>query len=102
MATNPFTQVVTWSDITTMNHDKTWNVLRRLDREQLLVLFARALQFVPAQNLAAILADNAHAHEKPRQGRTACGVRTADASGDRGIRGPLGSGRVAARSVEAR
>lgn len=63
MAATPPATVVTWSDITTINHDKAWNVLRRLEREHLLVLFARALRFVPPVNLGAIFRDHAHPHE---------------------------------------
>jgi hypothetical protein len=63
MAVTPPATVVTWSDITTINHDKTWNVLRRLEREHLLLLFARALRFVPPANLAVIFRDHAHPHE---------------------------------------
>ncbi len=53
----------TWSDITDLNHDKGWEVLRRLEREHLLVLFARALRFVPATCLEQIFRDHAHPHE---------------------------------------
>lgn len=53
----------TWADITAINHDKAWNVLRRLDREPLLVLFARALRFVPPGKLEAMFGDHAHPHE---------------------------------------
>lgn len=63
MAATPPATVVTWSDITTINHDKTWHVLRRLEREHLLVLFARALRFVPPMNLGLIFRDHAHPHE---------------------------------------
>jgi hypothetical protein len=63
MAVTPPATVVTWSDITTINHDKAWNVLRRLERENLLVLFARALRFVPPVNFEVIFGDHAHPDE---------------------------------------
>lgn len=53
----------TWSDITDVNHDKAWEVLRRLERDQLLVLFARTLRFVPATCLEQIFLEHAHPHE---------------------------------------
>lgn len=53
----------TWSDITAVNLDKAWNVLCRLEREQLLVLFARTLRFVPTDYLEQIFMDHAHPHE---------------------------------------
>jgi hypothetical protein len=53
----------TWSDITSVNHEKAWDVLRRLERDQLLVLFARTLRFVPADCLEQIFQEHAHPHE---------------------------------------
>jgi hypothetical protein len=53
----------TWSDITDVSHEKAWEVLCRLEGEQLLVLFARALRFVPASCLEEIFRDHAHPHE---------------------------------------
>lgn len=63
MPTSPATNTIAWSDITAINHEKTWNVLRRLEREDLLVLFARALRFVPPTKLETIFRDHAHPHE---------------------------------------
>jgi hypothetical protein len=53
----------TWADITDVNHEKAWVVLCRLEREQLLVLFSRALRVVPAASLEQIFGDHAHPHE---------------------------------------
>ena len=53
----------TWSDITSVNHEKAWDVLRRLERDQLLVLFARTLRFVPATCLEQIFLEHAHPYE---------------------------------------
>jgi hypothetical protein len=53
----------TWSNITFVNHEKAWDVLRRLERDQLLVLFARTLRFVPATCLEQIFQEHAHPHE---------------------------------------
>jgi hypothetical protein len=53
----------TWSDITDVNHEKAWQVLRRLEREQLLVLFSRALRFVPPSCLEDVFRDHAYPHE---------------------------------------
>jgi len=53
----------TWSDINQVNHEKSWQVLRRLEREDLLVLFARTLRFVPVTCLEQIFGDHAHPQE---------------------------------------
>lgn len=53
----------TWADITHVNHEKAWVVLGRLEREQLLVLFSRALRVVPPACLEQIFRDHAHPHE---------------------------------------
>ena len=42
---------ITWSQLTAVNPDKAWSVLRRLDRADLLLLLARALRSVPATKL---------------------------------------------------
>ncbi len=53
----------TWADIISVNHEKAWEVLRRLEREQLLVLFARTLRFVPATCLEQVFREHAHPYE---------------------------------------
>jgi hypothetical protein len=53
----------TWSDIAAVNLEKSWEVLRRLEREQLLVLLARCLRFVPASCLEQVFRDHAHPYE---------------------------------------
>ena len=53
----------TWADITHVNLEKAWFVLCRLEREQLIVLFSRALRVVPAASLEQIFGDHAHPHE---------------------------------------
>ena len=50
----------TWSDITSVNHEKAWDILRRLERDQLLVLFVRTLRFVPATCLEQVFQEHAH------------------------------------------
>ena len=73
----------TWSDIAAVNLEKSWEVLRRLERKQLLVLLARSLRFVPASCLEQVFRDHAHPYEigdvnhgkRPPFGRGNAGVR---------------------------
>jgi hypothetical protein len=53
----------TWSDIAAVNMEKSWEVFRRVKREQLLVLLARCLRFVPASCLEQVFRDHAHPYE---------------------------------------
>lgn len=56
-------QAPAWSDIAQVNHEKAWQLLRRLGREHLLMLFARTLRFVPVTRLEQIFGDHAHPDE---------------------------------------
>lgn len=73
MRTSPEPKAPTWSELTSINHEKAWNVLTRLDRGDLLTLFARALRQLDPSDLEAIFSGYAHPHElgdvhaQPRQ-----------------------------------
>lgn len=54
---------LTWTRISSINHDKAWHVLCRLEPAELLVLFSRALRFVPPENLGAVFRDHALPHQ---------------------------------------
>lgn len=54
---------LTWTRISSINHEKAWQVLCRLEPAELLVLFSRALRFVPPENLGAVFRDHALPHE---------------------------------------
>lgn len=54
---------ITWSDLTHINHDKAWKVLRRTDREGLLIMMARALRIVRPNDLESIFKEYAHPHD---------------------------------------
>ena len=62
MSSRPSNEL-TWTRISSINHDKAWHVLRRLEPAELLVLFSRALRFVPPENLGAVFRDHALPHE---------------------------------------
>jgi hypothetical protein len=47
----------------TINHEKAWHLLRRLNRGDLLVLLGRALRHLEPANLESIFGDHAQPHE---------------------------------------
>jgi hypothetical protein len=59
----PTPTTTTWAQLTQTNYDKTWQVLRRTDREGLLVMLVRALKSVPASELESIFGQYAHPRE---------------------------------------
>jgi hypothetical protein len=68
---SPYTP--TWDQLTSINHERAWKVLTRLDRDDLLTLFARALRHVEPRHLESIFSDYARPDEvgdvqsQPRQ-----------------------------------
>jgi len=68
---SPYTP--TWDQLTSINHEKAWKVLTRLDRGDLLTLFTRALRHVEPRHLESIFSDYARPDEvgdvqlQPRQ-----------------------------------
>jgi hypothetical protein len=62
MSSTPSSEL-TWTRISSINHEKAWHVLCRLEPAELLVLFSRALRFVPPENLGAVFRDHAQPHE---------------------------------------
>ena len=73
MATQPTPPEPTWSQLKAINHENAWEVLTRLDRGDLLKLFARALCRIQPGDLESIFSDYAHPRElgdvepQPRQ-----------------------------------
>lgn len=63
MTTQPIAHTPTWSELTVINHDKAWKVLCRLDRGDLILLFARALKSTKPNDLESIFADYARPNE---------------------------------------
>ena len=54
---------LTWTGIASINHEKAWQLLLRLEPAELLALFSRALRFLPPENLGAVFRDHALPHE---------------------------------------
>jgi hypothetical protein len=54
VATQPTPPEPTWSQLKAINHEKAWKVLTRLDRGDLLTLFARALRHLEPDELESI------------------------------------------------
>lgn len=53
----------TWDQLTTINDEKAWHLLRRLNRGDLLVLLGRALRHLEPADLESIFGDHAQPHE---------------------------------------
>lgn len=63
MATPSDSTAPAWADLTSINHEKAWKVLKGLDRAALLTLFARALRHLEPRDLESIFSGYARPHE---------------------------------------
>jgi hypothetical protein len=63
VANQPTPPEPTWSQLKAINHEKSWKVLTRLDRGDLLTLFARALRHIEPGDLESVFSDYAHPRE---------------------------------------
>lgn len=73
MATRSHSTTPTWAELTSLNHEKAWKVLTRLDRADLLTLVARALRHLEPRDLESLFSGYARPDElgdaqpQPRQ-----------------------------------
>ena len=54
---------ITWDQLTHVNHDKVWEVIRHVYREGLLLLLSRAMKYVPVSELGAVFSQHAHPNQ---------------------------------------
>jgi len=54
---------ITWGQLTHVNHDKVWGVIRHVHREGLLLLLSRAVKYVPVSELEAVFSQHAHPNQ---------------------------------------
>lgn len=54
---------ITWGQLTHVNHDKVWAVIRHVPREGLLLLLSRGVKYLPVSALEAVFGQHAHPHQ---------------------------------------